>query len=373
MSRRLTVAAGAAVAIAASAGLALPAIDPGSGGDARPIAMDTYDRPGRLVTLPDHRRLNLRCSGRGSPLVLLESGFGIGSAAWPKLQPMIAGRTRVCSYDRAGYGFSDPGPMPRHGAAIARDLDYGLRAAGLSGPYVVVGHSAGGLYAQLFAGRRRREVVGLVLVDPSVAYQDKRMAAIFGAGAGSVEPIRRRVQRCLAAAQAGGAAVRDPAFAECVGANASPEVRAEGLRPELWRTQLSELDTLFTDTSDQRARLGTVIRDVPTIVLTASRTGEAAAADAPGERVWEAVHRDLAAEFSRGSQRLVKSGHLMMNDRPDAVAAAVQDLVEASRSGRGQASLGVTGLRPSPATRRHPYVVTGGLQAPQVQSSGSDA
>ena len=371
MSRRLTVAA--AVAVAASAALALPATDPG-GGDARPIAMETYDRPGRLVTLPDHRRLNLRCSGRGSPLVLLESGFGAGSVAWPKLQPLIAARTQVCSYDRAGYGFSDPGPMPRHGAAIARDLDYGLRAAGLGGPYIVVGHSAGGLYAQLFAGRRRKEVVGLVLVDPSVAYQDKRMAAIFGAGAGSLEPIRRRVQRCLTATQSAGAAVRDPAFAECVAPSASTEVRAEALRPALWRTQLSELDTLFTDTSDQRARLGTVIRDVPTIVLTASRTGEAAAADAPGERVWEAVHRDLAAEFSRGSQRLVKSGHLMMNDRPDAVAAAVQDLVEASRRGGGQASLGATGLRLPPASRSsRRYAGTGRLQARRVPSSGSDA
>ncbi len=331
MPRRLTIAAGAA-AVAASAALALPVVGAGAGADIRPIPMETYERPGRLVTLPDHRRLNLRCSGQGAPLVLLESGFGAGSIAWPKLQPMIAARTRVCSYDRAGYGFSDPGPMPRHGAAIARDLDSALQAAGLRGPYVVVGHSAGGLYAQLFAGRRRKEVVGLVLVDPSVIYQDKRMAAIFGPGAGSVEPIRRRVQRCLAAAEAGGTAVLDPGFGECVASSASAEVRAQGLRPALWRTQLSELDTLFTQTSDQRARLDGLIRDVPTVVLTASRTGEPASADAAGERVWEGVHRDLAAEFSHGSQRLVKSGHLMMNDRPDAVAAAVLELVEASRA-----------------------------------------
>jgi pimeloyl-ACP methyl ester carboxylesterase len=332
MSRRLTLAAGAAAAIAASAALALPAIDPSSGVDTRPIAMETYDRPGRLVTLPDHRRLNLRCSGAGSPTVLLESGFGVGSAAWPKLQPLVAAKTRICSYDRAGYGFSDPGPLPRHGAAIARDLDYALRASGLNGPYIVVGHSAGGIYAQLFAGRRRKEVVGLVLVDPSVTYQDRRMAAVFGAGAGSVEPIRRRVLRCLAATGAGGAALRDPAFGECVPAAASAEVRAEGQRPALWRTQLSELDTLFAETSDQRVRLGALIRDIPTIVLTASRTGEPATADAPGERAWEGVHRDLAAEFSQGSQRLVKSGHLMMNERPEVVAAAILRLVDANRA-----------------------------------------
>jgi pimeloyl-ACP methyl ester carboxylesterase len=292
-----------------------------------------YDVPGQLVSLPDHRWINLRCSGQGAPLVLLEAGFGSGSVAWPKLQPMIAARTRVCSYDRAGYGFSDPGPLPRHGAAIARDLDNALRAAKLSGPYVVVGHSAGGLYAQLFAGRRRREMAGLVLVDPSVVYQERRMAEIFGAGAGSLDPIRRRVQRCIAATEAGGAAVADPAFNECVPANASPAARAQGLRPSLWRTQLSELDTLFTQTSDQRARLGGLIRDVPTIVLTASPTGEPAGPDAPGNQVWEGVHRDLVAQFAHGSQRLVKSGHLMMNERPDAVAAAVFEIIEASRRG----------------------------------------
>jgi pimeloyl-ACP methyl ester carboxylesterase len=299
--------------------------------DTRSIPMATYDLPGRLVSLPDHRRINLRCSGQGAPLVLLESGFGAGSSAWPKLQPLIAAKTQVCSYDRAGYGFSDPGPMPRHGAAIARDLDYALRAARLPGPYIAVGHSAGGLYAQLFAGRRRKEVVGLVLVDPSVTYQDRRMAAIFGAGAGTVEPIRRRVQRCLAATEAAGAAVQGLAFNECVAPNASAEVRAEGLRPTLWRTELSELDTLFADTSEQRKRLGRLIDHVPAIVLTASRTGEPAAADAPGDRAWEAMHAELAAEFSPGSQRLVKSGHLMMNERPDAIAAAVLELVEANR------------------------------------------
>jgi pimeloyl-ACP methyl ester carboxylesterase len=292
--------------------------------------METYDRPGRLVTLPDHRRLNLRCSGNGTPLVLLEAGFGAGSFAWPKLQPMIAARTRVCSYDRAGYGFSDPGPLPRHGAAIARDLDYALGAAGERGPYVVVGHSAGGLYAQLFAGRRRKEVAGLVLVDPSVIYQDRRMAAIFGPGAGSLDPIRARVQRCLTATEKGGPAVADPAFSECVAPSASDAARLQALRPALWRTQLSELDTLFTATSDQRVRLGDLIRDVPMIVLTASRTGEPA--DTGADRVWEGVHRELAAQFSRGSQRLVKSGHLMMNERPDAVARAVLELVDASRA-----------------------------------------
>ena len=299
---------------------------------AAPAAALDYEHPGQRVSLPDHRTIDLRCSGRGAPLVLLESGFGAGSVAWSKLQPVIAARTQVCSYDRAGYGFSDPGPLPRHGAAIARDLDNALRAAHLPGPYVAVGHSAGGIYVQLFAGRRRKEMAGLVLVDPSVVYQDKRMATIFGAGVGSVAGIQARVQRCLTAAQAGGAAVRGPAVNECVAPNASAETRREGMRPSLWRTQQSELETLFTQTSDQRMRLGGLIRDVPAIVLTASKTGQPAA-QGSAEQVWEGVHAALAAEFSHGAQRLVKSGRLMMNERPDAVAQAVFELVDAYRAG----------------------------------------
>ena len=141
-----------------------------------PAAVDPAGHPGRLVMLPDHRRLNLRCSGHGSPTVVLEGGFGADSLAWYKVQPALAARYRVCAYDRAGAGFSDPAPAPRDGAAIARDLDAGLRAAGIGGPFVLVGHSSGGLYARIFADLRPKDVIGMVLVDPSVPHQDLRFA-----------------------------------------------------------------------------------------------------------------------------------------------------------------------------------------------------
>src|SRR5882757_10771777 len=89
--------------------------------------------PGTLAVLPDRRRMDFVCTGQGSPTVLLESGFGAGASAWGRVQPRIAAKTRVCAYDRAGFGFSDPGPMPRDGAAIARDLDFGLKAARIPG------------------------------------------------------------------------------------------------------------------------------------------------------------------------------------------------------------------------------------------------
>jgi pimeloyl-ACP methyl ester carboxylesterase len=304
----------------------------GAFGSAAGLMREAYDRPGRLVTLADQRRLNFRCMGQGAPTVILEAGFGAGSNAWEGVQPKVAQMTRVCAYDRAGYGFSDPGPLPRDGEAVARDLDFGLRAAGVSGPYVVVGHSAGGLYARLFAARRRKDVVGLVFVDSSVEHQTQRMAALFGPGAGGVEGILRRPKRCLEATLAPQAPDNAAMLLECAPTTGDAQAQAVGRRPETWRTQISELDTLFTTTSDEVDRTGDILRDIPAIVLTASAAdGVATAGEDPGSVAWQNFHRHLAAGFQHGDQRLVKSSHLMMKDRPDVVAAAAIELVQAAR------------------------------------------
>lgn len=288
---------------------------------------DPYAQPGRLVRLADGRAINLVCSGQGAPTVLLESGFGAGAFAWGQVQPILARRTHVCSYDRAGYGFSDVGPMPRDGAAIARDLDAALRKAGERGPFVVVGHSAGGLYARLFAARRHKEAAGLVLVDASVPFQDQRFAAVFGASAG-LEGPRRHPAACLQAAEKGSMAALE--VEGCLPKEAG-HARVAASRPGVWRTQVSELDTLFTTTSEQVNRTRPILKDVPTIVLTASSTGVAAGQEDPAAAVWQSLHREIAASAFRGEQRIVKSSHLMMSDRPEVVAAAALELVDASR------------------------------------------
>jgi pimeloyl-ACP methyl ester carboxylesterase len=281
------------------------------------------------VRLLDGRAINLVCSGRGAPTVLLESGFGAGAFAWGQVQPILARRTHVCSYDRAGYGFSDVGPMPRDGAAIARDLDAALRKAGERGPFVIVGHSAGGLYARLFAARRHKDAAGLVLVDTSVPFQDRRFAAVFGANvSGDLEGPRRRPAACLTAAESGSMTALEAEG--CLPKSAGP-ARIAASRPGVWRTQISELDTLFTTTSEQVNRTRPILKDVPTIVLTASSTGVAAGQEDPGAAVWQALHREIAAGAFRGEQRIVKSSHMMMSDRPEVVAAATLQLVDASR------------------------------------------
>jgi pimeloyl-ACP methyl ester carboxylesterase len=284
-----------------------------------------YARPGALVRLADGRRLNLRCAGNGRPTVILESGFGADSAAWSRVQSRLAGETRVCAYDRAGYGFSDPGPLPRDGEAVARDLDRALRRARIYGPLILVGHSAGGLYVRLLAARRAKEVLGLVLVDPSVAFQDRRYAAVFGPGAGSVEPIRQRVLKCLAATQAH--PTTEAGGKGCAPASGSPQQMRVAQSPQAWRMQLSEIETLFTTTSEQVERTNAVLRPLRSVVLTASSDARPADARDPAASAWQAMHRELSGQFERGEHWIVKSSHLMMIDRPDVVAAAVERLM----------------------------------------------
>jgi pimeloyl-ACP methyl ester carboxylesterase len=246
----------------------------------------------------------------------------------------VAAVTRVCAYDRAGYGFSDPGPLPRDGQAIAHDLERGLAAAGIRGPYVLVAHSAGGLYARLFAARHHRDVKGMVFVDSSVEHQPQRIAQLFGTTAASMDGQRRRPVRCLEIAEGKGAAPTETERQGCV-AGAGPGPAGLGLRPAIWRSQLSELDTLFEETSDQVDRTRGLLKDIPAIVLTASSVdGPPGPAADPGAAAWQSLHHDLATRFLRSQHRLVKSGHLMMNERPEVVAAAAIELVEQARKKR---------------------------------------
>jgi formylglycine-generating enzyme required for sulfatase activity len=123
-----------------------------------------YARPGQLVDAGGFR-LNLYCMGSGSPTVVFDSGWGDWSPAWSKVQPEIAKWTRACSYDRAGAGFSDPGPMPRTSVRIAKELRTALHRAGIAGPYILVGSAFGGDNVRAFADLYMDEVAGLVMDD----------------------------------------------------------------------------------------------------------------------------------------------------------------------------------------------------------------
>jgi pimeloyl-ACP methyl ester carboxylesterase len=120
--------------------------------------------PGRLVDAGGHR-LKINCMGNGTPTVVLESGLGDVLVEWQAIQGQLSTLTRVCSYDRAGYGGSDSGPFPRTSSQISTELHTLLQNAGEHPPFLLVGHSFGGYNVRVFNGRYPDEVVGLVLLD----------------------------------------------------------------------------------------------------------------------------------------------------------------------------------------------------------------
>jgi pimeloyl-ACP methyl ester carboxylesterase len=131
------------------------------------IDQRTYPPPGELVDVGNHS-LHINCVGQGSPTVILEAANGGMSAHWARVQQEVAETTRVCAYDRAGLGWSEPGPEPRDARQVSSELHTLLaNAAGIEGPYVLVGHSYGGLYARMYAARYSDDVAGVVLVDSS--------------------------------------------------------------------------------------------------------------------------------------------------------------------------------------------------------------
>jgi pimeloyl-ACP methyl ester carboxylesterase len=124
-----------------------------------------YPHPGHLMDVGGHQ-LHIHCTGEGSPTVVLEAAASGLSAGWGLIQPEIAGTTRVCSYDRAGLGWSEAGDRPFDPSRVPDELHALLEAADVPPPYVVAGHSLGASFARVFAARYPDEVTGLVLIDP---------------------------------------------------------------------------------------------------------------------------------------------------------------------------------------------------------------
>jgi len=125
---------------------------------------------GRLVDVGTHR-LHIHCEGGGVPAVVFDAALGASSLSWSLVQPAVAAITQTCTYDRAGFGWSDRGPLPRTARRIADELHTLLGHAGVPAPYVLVGHSFGGLVMRLFAAQHNDEVAALILIEPAIPEQ----------------------------------------------------------------------------------------------------------------------------------------------------------------------------------------------------------
>jgi pimeloyl-ACP methyl ester carboxylesterase len=306
-----------------------------------------YVEPGQLVDIGG-RRINLRCTGAGGSTVILMSGIASWSPVWYKTQPIIAQRTRVCAFDRAGYGFSDPGPRPQILSDTVDDLHAALNAGSIPGPYVLVGHSLGGIEARLYAQRWPEEVVGMVLVDTSPAGE----GLIDAEQPGFDEAIAREssaadLLNCALLAAHGPLKPSRPEYGEC--SLPLPSDTPAALRnswPQFFTayyaaTKVSLLLSLYThryDSVDHRS-LGAM----PLVVLSPENSWEAAwNTGTPAivqfnrsySTVWIGMHEALARLSSRGVHRFVEhSSHMVQLDKPQAVIDAVDEVLRQLHAG----------------------------------------
>ena len=282
------------------------------------------------------RSLNIYCSGAGGPAVILDAGAGSPGYSWAHIQPELARFTRACWYDRAGEGWSDPGPYPRTSAAMARDLHELLQRAGVPAPYVLVGHSLGGLNVRVYNGLYPGEVAGMVLVDSAHEDEPNRAPPSYQ---GPKPP--RYLWHPLhllfkAAARVGLVRLFSPAAPLPTDpAQRTREQIVEALRrrPEFVATSNS-VGVVAPDSYAQ-ARSAAGLGDRPLIVLTRGRpptpsgNPELDRQVAAYEQAWmHEMQAGLARLSTRGRQVIVEqSGHSIPEQAPQVVIEAVREVL----------------------------------------------
>ncbi|HET9590651.1 MAG TPA: alpha/beta hydrolase [Anaerolineales bacterium] len=277
-----------------------------------------YPPPGELVDVGGYR-LHINCTGSGSPTVVIDAGQGDWSTSWRSVQEEVAKTTRICTYDRAGLGWSEAGPLPRDAAQFAKELHTLLQNANVPGPYVMVGHSLGGTSVRVFVSEHASEVAGVVLIDsmnPGQATQPYVQAQ------SQSDPQSQPFSLQAALARFGIARliVKLPVIASSV------EAGQEAYYPLFVRTQ--SLQTSANELGGVPASLAQAdavktFGDLPLIVLTARLNTN------PGWPQWQ---KELL-ELSSNSQQLFakNSGHTIQADEPEAAVAAILQMVEQVR------------------------------------------
>jgi pimeloyl-ACP methyl ester carboxylesterase len=275
-----------------------------------------FEPPGSLVDVGEHR-LHVYCTGRGSPTVVLDAGVGASYLDWVHVQPRVARFTRVCSYDRGGYGWSDRGPKPRRTSAIVEELRTALSALSLEPPYVMVGHSFGGLNAQFFSRSHPGEVAGVVLVDSVHPEQFER----FEASGIDVPVAASRRFKLGSIVQVTEGMPRDKVKLAWQLSRNEKAIAA----------MYNELRNM-PQSAEETGALGR-LPEVPLVVLT--HGGEIWTSVNNGlemERVWREMQQELASDVSEGELLVApSSGHQIQLDAPDLVCQSIQRVVREVR------------------------------------------
>jgi pimeloyl-ACP methyl ester carboxylesterase len=287
-----------------------------------------YPMPGQLIDVGGHR-LHLSCTGAGTPTVVLEPGAGEMSSNLGWIAPAVARDTRVCVYDRAGRGWSEPASTAQDGAQIATDLHTLLQRGHVPGPYVLAGHSFGGLYVLTFAARYPDEVAGMVLVDSTAPASAANAGAASPGHGGSGDAVRRASALSSTAARLGLARL----YAQFAWGSLPPrsreEVRASDATASMLGSTIDEYAQAAAST-EEAAALGD-FADKPLIVLTAGSGHDAA---------WSTAQNRLARLSTNSMHRVIDGAtHEDLIGNQEHAAATTQAILDVVASVRSKVAL----------------------------------
>nr|PZN63407.1 MAG: hypothetical protein DIU62_11110 [Pseudomonadota bacterium] len=295
------------------------------------------------VRLKDGRTIHLTCTGEGSPAVILTAGAGDWGISWHTVLPELGRRYLTCTWDRAGFGLSDPSPHPQVVTNTTDDLEGALQTAGIEGPYILAGHSFGAFESILFAVRHREKVRGIVLVDPAVPDAWARRERVAPAVGADARQYTERLLEFLAACESvlADRSSRSPQeVAACLPRLQPqwPEEVGAAIRHAVSASTMRTMASFFA-MADRSGQLmaGHALGDIPLITLGATLVDPPAGAPAAVVEQWpryvedwKLAQRELAQASSRGEYRAIpRTTHYVHVDRPDAVIDAIDELAGA--------------------------------------------
>ena len=291
-------------------------------------------------------KLNIDCQGQGSPTVVLDSGLGVPGVGWDPVQKEASKFTRVCWYDRAGYGWSDASSAPRTSLEIAKELHALLAASGEKGPFVLAGHSFGGYNVRVYNGQYPGEVAGMVLVDASHEDQESREPAAMVAMMKKYEASMKK-QIALAPLLIRFGIVRFQQRNQAASPGVSKEFAEEMTYLQMQAKYVQatgEEMALFSPDSAAQVRGAGNLGDKPLVVLTAGKNVDMSQLPAEISKkdmddfhaVWVNELQVKEAHLStRGKQIIVPdSDHMIPFERPDAIVDALREVCSAVNAGK---------------------------------------
>jgi pimeloyl-ACP methyl ester carboxylesterase len=300
---------------------------------------ELYFKDSRSVALPDGRTLNLLCEGHGSPVVILDAGMGNGAWTWRHVHAELARTTRVCAYDRSGYGQSSRSAGARNAGVEADELAELLKRAELPAPYVIVGRSYAGYIDRLYVSRHTEEVAALILIDPSSEYQFTRFASVSPTQASSFEYGLNVARACLKAAQAGAVDHR---------CDQQTPLGLPAARYDWWAKQVlslaeaasAEFIEMNTTSSEQLVAERHSLGALPLFILSSGNPATGRDQVEALRRLWRQMHEETLRISSNSKLEVVDgAGHQIQEDRPMAVVEAINSVVGQVRVGPNSAGV----------------------------------